>query len=480
MSKRLSAEIIRRRMVEWRNYKRLYPELRRKYEEVKEENRQLKQTVAEQQAIIEKLLLRVEELERMVFGEKKHTPDAPPPAAPPALPPKKPRTSGSYRRAVPPPEAITQRAEHPLPSCPDCGTALRRRKIVLHLIEDMVLPTEEGNPFKTVEEHRIETGYCPCCKKRVASCPLPKQRCTLGPNVRMYVPYAVTVLGQTFEKVRTFLKDVCALDISDGEITRILHEQKRCLLPAYHALAARVRDAPAAHYDETGYPVQAEGQGQFGWVKTVVDSSDALFLLGRTRGKGNAEELRGTPSDQIAITDDFGAYRRMFGQHHALCCAHPARKLRDLARSQTLTSEKRGHCAATYAAFCALYEEVRTTLVQPFDAAARKEKAREVRTRLREIAAPHPLDPAKLATIKQSMRRNTRKYVTCLLHPSIPADNNKAERVLRSLVIKRKLSFGSKTQKGADTMGVLLSVLMSLWWSKPKSFFAAYGKLLAA
>jgi transposase len=394
--------------------------------------------------------------------------------------PKKTRTSGSYRRSVPPPEAVTKTVEHPLPSCPDCGTALRRKRIVLSVIEDMVLPSEKGNPFKTVEEHRIETGYCPCCEKRVAAALLPKQTCTLGPNVRRYVPYAVTVLGQSFEKVRTFLKDVCDLEISDGEITRILHEQKTLLLHAYHALAARVRDAPAAHYDETGYPVQAEGQGQFGWVKTAADSPDALFLLGRTRGKGNAEELRGSCLDQIAVTDDFGAYRKLFGEHHALCWAHPARKLRDLARSQTLPAEKQAHCAETYAAFCALYEDVRTALAQPFITGERKKKVAEVQSRLRIIAAPHPLDPVKLATIKRSMRKNVRKYITCLLHKGIPADNNKAERSLRPLVIKRKLSFGSRTQKGADTMGVLLSVLMSLWWSRPKSFFAAYDKLLAA
>ncbi len=185
---------------------------------------------------------------------------------------------------------MTERAEHQLPACPDCGTLLRRKRIVLHIIEDIRLPTAEGNPCKTVEEHRIETGYCPCCKKRKAALPLPKQTCTLGPNVRQDIPYAVTVLGQTWEKVRTYIKDVCDIAVSDGEIARILHEQKTLLLPAYHALAARVRDAPAAHYDETGYPVQEEGQGQFGWVKTAADSPDALFLLGRTRGKGNAEK----------------------------------------------------------------------------------------------------------------------------------------------------------------------------------------------
>lgn len=58
------------------------------------------------------------------------------------------------------------------------------------------------------------------------------------------------------------------------------------------------------------------------------------------------------------------------------------------------------------------------------------------------------------------------------------ADNNKAERGLRHIVLKRKASCGSKTQKGADTMSILCSTLLSCWWSKPENFFTAYEQML--
>ena len=49
--------------------------------------------------------------------------------------------------------------------------------------------------------------------------------------------------------------------------------------------------------------------------------------------------------------------------------------------------------------------------------------------------------------------KNREKYLTCLKFPGqIPMDNNKAERGLRHLVIKRKISYGSKTEKGAETI----------------------------
>jgi transposase len=46
--------------------------------------------------------------------------------------------------------------------------------------------------------------------------------------------------------------------------------------------------------------------------------------------------------------------------------------------------------------------------------------------------------------------------------PRIPADNNRAERELRPLVIARKISFGSQSEAGARTRETLMTVLHTL------------------
>jgi hypothetical protein len=61
-----------------------------------------------------------------------------------------------------------------------------------------------------------------------------------------------------------------------------------------------------------------------------------------------------------------------------------------------------------------------------------------------------------------------------LLYKGIPADNNKAERALRHMVIKRRTSFGSKTQKGAEVSSILSSVILSLYWMKSDAFWESY------
>ncbi len=85
-----------------------------------------------------------------------------------------------------------------------------------------------------------------------------------------------------------------------------------------------------------------------------------------------------------------------------------------------------------------------------------------------------------LGMSRQGLLKLRKQYLVCIRMPSIPMTNNKAERSLRHLVIKRLISFGSRTQKGAQAMETLLSVLLTLWWSKPSDYFAELRKLIPA
>ena len=175
---------------------------------------------------------------------------------------------------------------------------------------------------------------------------------------------------------------------------------------------------------------------------------------------------------RLGISDDYGAYRNEF-QKHQLCWAHPQRKLRDLAESGTFGERKQKHTLAAYRQFSTLYRRIGTKLGSPFSLYLKK----RFKTVFSDIAEHHALDPTPLAKIKESLRKNKDKYFTFLSHPGIPLDNNKAERALRHLVIKRRTSFGSKTQRGAETTSILASVILSLKWNRPTDWFQEYLKL---
>lgn len=481
----LSQEEINQRLIKLRNFEQLYPELKAKYERAQEEIRSLKdqfilikEELAAQKDLNQKLQLQVEELRVMVFGrkKKKEQPDGDDSSDhhSSSSSEKVPRSPTSFRRSKPQDLDITSTTTHPLTHCPHCQTPLTKLKNIIRYVEDMLLPTELLNIFKRVEKLIIATGFCSSCHRRVSAIPVSKQDVSLGSNVKQFISYSSIILRLSYEQIRSFLKDMVNLSISDGEISNILAEQARNLCPEYERLKETIRGQPGQHYDETSWPVQKENQGHYAWVMTGTKTPDSIFLIGRSRGQGNAQELNGTG---IGISDDYGVYRKLF-KVHQLCWAHPHRKLRDLAQSKALDQQIHDHCLASHKAFATIYHDLRVMLARPFNIQERTLAYQSFKERLQIVSAAHPHDPIKLSIIKEGLKKNIEAYLTCVLHDGIPADNNKAEQALRHLVIKRKTSFGSKTQRGAETTSILASTLLSLWWKRPANFFQAYSGLL--
>jgi len=93
-------------------------------------------------------------------------------------------------------------------------------------------------------------------------------------------------------------------------------------------------------------------------------------------------------------------------------------------------------------------------------------------------SASHP----GIQHIQNLFREKSHRMFRWALDPRIPAENNRAERELRPLVIARKVSFGSQSDAGAATREVLMSVLLTLQkrTADPLATFTAALDALAA
>jgi transposase len=484
---KLTEEELGKRLQKLRNYEKMYPRLQARCAKLEEQVKFLKREIKKKDKIIEEqgkiikvqaemlelFKLRVEDLEQKVFGRKrqKNNRDDDDPKGPGIQ-----RSKSSYRRKPPSDDEITDTLHFKLECCPDCDGELLRVKEVVRYTEDITVLSKLHKQLRKVQKDIIETGYCKVCKKRSLAHPIAKHSVVLGPNVRQFICYANTVLRLSYAQIQSFVSDLAGLSISDGEIANILKQESKRLNPCYEALKRSIEKQSGAHYDETSWKTQEEGQGNYAWVKTGTENTDTVFQLGRSRGKGSAEELQGPNSKQVGISDDYPAYKNLFDEHQ-LCWAHPFRKFRDLKNSKHFSGRKQQRCQKTYKDFGKLYKDLNKILKTPFNLEERQKIKQKLIKRFEEILKPKRGDPEKLSKLKASVLEDIDCYFVCVLKEGIPADNNKAERALRHLVIKRKTSFGSKTQKGADTMSILYSVLMSLWWRKPKNFFLEYEKL---
>jgi transposase len=70
-----------------------------------------------------------------------------------------------------------------------------------------------------------------------------------------------------------------------------------------------------------------------------------------------------------------------------------------------------------------------------------------------------PAQPLAIRRIQEIFRAHADRLYHWADDRRVPAENNLAERDLRPTVIARKVSFGSQSDAGAHTRGVLMSVL---------------------
>ena len=461
MAKRgLSKEEVKKRLIRLRNLEFLHEQQRFKIWHLRDENRDLKKeittlkaVVSEQQKTINDLKLQIEELRTIVFGKKwkKEERNDIDDDIPPEQEVVNCRTPESYRRTPPKENDVTGVKDHPVDVCNHCSGNVSEREIITYFVEDIPLPQK-----KVVIKHVVEKGYCESCKYWSTKEPLPSAGIILGPNVKRYITYLSVICRQSYGQIQAILDHTYNFEVSQGEIAKILDKEGERIRPEYERLKAKIRGEPSIHLDETSWDlVMGDGYQRYAWTMTGGESSESVFVLGKTRGKGNATDLIGE-SKAVVVSDDYGAYRNM-NNPHQLCCAHPNRKLRDLANSIEITGNIHDHCVSTYKTFRKIYADIESAR----ESDDPKSMHASLLERLNSFTISSPLDPTKLTRIKEQVGARAHNYLTCLLHSDVAADNNAAERSLRHLVLKRKISFGSFREKTVLTLAILLSVLMS-------------------
>ena len=496
---KLSESEIKKRLQELRNERMLRKRDRQQIDRLKAENKQLKTLVAELQQQNQSQSIQIAELQTMVFGKRRKPPTGHYVPIEPKAPPK-PRSKDFYRRPIPPAHAVTTKELVPLPDQCTCGGRFNPDKTTAHerYEEDIPLPDlTQDYQAHLVTQYVIERGVCSSCSKTVTgtnpvtnqSWDLGGQTVTLGPNVQLLICHLVAVVGLSYAQVVNLITSLYGLVVSDGDIVNTLAKKQRAWTPVYEQLKADVRASPVKHYDETPWKIQDYDNSGYGWVMSAANSPNTLFHLATSRGSRHARDLHGNrqepnntplPNDSVYITDDYGVYRNLSGQQQ-LCWAHLYRAIRDLRYNDRLPKAQLAYVTQWYEVFAHIYQDLRTYLGEPYDEAKRQVQSDELWQRIQELAnqqsPKHVGEPDKLKRLKaQLLRAGQDRLLTCLIADT-PCDNNRAERDLRPLVLKRKRSFGSKTEQGAKALATVMNICTTTWKANPNNYFQSLAAL---
>ena len=451
--------------------------------ELEKENRLLRKRVEEQdQEIavlkqeIQDLKLRVAELAELLFRQKKSKKEndkegtfedgsTGQPSAP-----RTPRSTESYRRPAPSEGEVTKREEYTLQSCTHCGGHLEKLEVRNIFTED--IPEVK----KEVIQRIINRYLCNDCRLKQSAIPVPPGHdVRLGSRVRKYVLYHTYILNTSYRDIIRSLLDYYGMHISEGEIQEIQQESAQKLTPTYNGIHEELLQQEAINGDETGWKIK--GERNYLWGLCSPTTTAILFHIA-TRGKGVIEKLLRTFSGCLT-TDCYPAYKNLLNLVHQVCWVHILRTVRDLACMPELSAEQTRSVKNFYAGLAILYQDVKDALAEPFDEKKRSEMSEQFITRLRALNPLLPCDtPKKLKNIKLLTQEYEREMFTCLKFKTALPENNLAERALRHVVLKRKRSFGSQTEKGARIFAINASVILTLWRRFPNTFLLELGKAL--
>jgi len=353
-----------------------------------------------------------------------------------------------HRRATP--TRIDQRQTHRLKVCPCCGGPLQRcRRTRTRLIEDL-----PENLQAQVTEHTIHRDYCPTCKQHVEPVvPDALPNATFGHRLISFTSWCHYGLGVTLDQLVDILQYHLQTKLSAGGLIAAWQRLADILTPWYEQIAEQARKSAYLHADETGWRVQ----GRTCWLWCFANGQVCYYLIDRCRGSPVLQRFFGDAFDGILLHDFWTAYESIDVLDRQYCLVHLLRELEKVDQRNT-SSEWRAF-AKTLRRL--IRDGIRLRKRPDFTPAKYQSRILRLGRRLDTLIATES-DDADARRLLKRLRRTGDHIFTFLDYPEIAFENNFAERMIRPAVILRKNSQSNRSDRGARTQAVLMSIYRTL------------------
>ena len=416
----------------------------------------------------------------------------------PSRPGRKGGHEASYRSE---PEEIDTRVEVPLTCCPECEAPVSDVRPIRQVIEEIPPITPQ------VVELTTYRGDCDQCGPVETTHPLKTTSATgaagtgLGPRAQALALTLREHHGLTLRRVCKILKDGFGLTLTAGGLA---HMEQRCadrLEAEEKRLIAAARRAKVQHVDETSWwvahprGIPSEGtdskQKPLQWLWVFADEEQTLYRVDPRRRREVVHEVLGSDFPGVLVSDCLNIYDEATPIQHK-CYAH---HLKAISRAQADHTARTGASSDYLAAVRGMLkgaqalksvredigteatgtETTGTEAMPPSVFEAKRSALEATADRLLQSGRADSqaegsltegsLTEGSLTEEEDKIRRRLKKQrdhlFTFLEVEAVPATNNRAERRLRPAVIRRKLSSGNRTPRGAQAFERIASVVQT-------------------
>jgi len=348
------------------------------------------------------------------------------------------------------PDQIHDYKEHRLHCCPQCQGSLKEPvQQYKRLVED--IPAIEK---PQVTEHTVYGYWCSRCKKIVfptVAEALPNA--SIGLRLVVFSAWLHYLVGVSVDNIVRILSVVCRFGISAGGLTQAWKNLALRLESAYTNIGQQVSNSAVLCADETGWRLN----GLTHWLWCFATQEVCYYVITKSRGSPVLKEVLGTVFQGILICDFWGAYNKILALAKQRCFFHLFTELNKVDKTN----------------FSAAWKGFRKKLLRLLQDAIRLHQRRDVLDRLdferlkgrlyKRLeqflkAEPQCKDGKRL--IKR-LKRHQNELFTFLEYENVSPYNNHAEQQMRKPVLTRKISQQNRSEQGAKTQAILMTLFRS-------------------
>jgi len=348
--------------------------------------------------------------------------------------------------------------KHPAPcSCLSCGcdiSQIEAKKIIKRQVFD--IPT----PRIIITEHQVGVKECPGCKAQIqGSFPeWVKAPVQYGARIKAVAAYLNHQHFIPEDRLSEVLLDLFGCRMTPGTIANTSKTLAQIIEPVVIEIASEVKAAPVKHLDETGLRIG----GKTNWLHVVSTQTETWYRVAAKRKDIEVlAEIKG-----VVVHDHWKPYYQLVQVNHALCNAHHLRELKALEEidqeSWAKSMKKVLLLACNYkhrypqgipeniiARINQLYEQILNRGLD-FHSSQPPLNRKGHRGRVKRRVGHN------LLLRLQNFRGDVLRFLT---EPDVPFTNNQAERDLRMMKCKQKISGGFRSLDFAVSFANIRSFL---------------------